>query len=113
MGWRAASGGGSKTGGAGLLLGEVDHKRGLIEAPLRRITGPCSSRLIKHASVRHTATIVKLLVRRLPQAWPEVRIMLRGDSGFHLQRSADCCEPAGAHNLVGVARNARPQACPS
>src|SRR5205814_6346811 len=30
----------------------------------------------------HARAILKLLVRRLRQAWPDVRILIRGDSGF-------------------------------
>jgi len=59
---------------------------------------------------QHAAAILKLLVRRLRQSWPNVRIVLRGDSGFCRQRIINWCERAGVHYIVGLARNARLQA---
>ena len=59
---------------------------------------------------QHAAAILKLLVRRLPQEWPDVRIVLRGDSGFCRQRIINYCERAGVHYIVGLARNARLEA---
>jgi Transposase DDE domain group 1 len=59
---------------------------------------------------RHTAAILKLLVRRLRAQWPEVRIVFRGDSGFCRQRILNWCERAGVHCIVGLARNTRLQA---
>ncbi|KAF5293944.1 hypothetical protein FQA39_LY19368 [Lamprigera yunnana] len=59
---------------------------------------------------RHAAAILKLLVRRLRQVWPDVRIIFRGDSGFCRQRIINWCERAGVHYIVGLARNARLQA---
>jgi hypothetical protein len=59
---------------------------------------------------RHTAAILKLLVRRLRTQWPDVRIVFRGDSGFCRQRILNWCERAGVHYIVGLARNTRLQA---
>ena len=59
---------------------------------------------------RHAAAILKLLVRRLRQQWPQVRIVFRADSGFCRQRIINWCERAGVHYIVGLARNARLQA---
>lgn len=59
---------------------------------------------------RHTAAILKLLVRRLRQAWPEVRIIFRGDSGFCRQRVINWCERCGVHYIIGLARNPRLEA---
>lgn len=59
---------------------------------------------------QHAAAILKLLVRRLRQAWPDVRIIFRGDSGFCRQRIVNYCERAGVHYIVGLARNARLEA---
>ena len=42
--------------------------------------------------------------------WPDVRIILRGDSGFCRQRIINWCERSGVHYIVGLARNARLQA---
>lgn len=59
---------------------------------------------------QHAAAILKLLVQRLRCAWPQVRIVFRGDSGFCRQRILNYCERAGVHYIVGLARNARLQA---
>jgi len=58
---------------------------------------------------KHTAAILKLLVTRLRQQWPQVRIVFRGDSGFCRQRIINYCERAQVHYIVGLARNARLQ----
>ena len=58
---------------------------------------------------RHAAAILKLLVTRLRQVWPAVRIVFRGDSGFCRQRIINYCERAHVHYIVGLARNARLQ----
>jgi hypothetical protein len=56
---------------------------------------------------KHAAAILKLLVTRLRQAWPQVKIVFRGDSGFCRQRILNYCERADVHYLVGLARNTR------
>ena len=58
---------------------------------------------------KHAAAVVKLLVKRLRQQWPEVRIVFRGDSGFCRQRIINYCERADVHYIMGLARNARLQ----
>ena len=58
---------------------------------------------------RHAGAILKLLVTRLRQKWPQVRIVFRGDSGFCRQRIINYCERAGVHYIIGLARNARLQ----
>jgi Transposase DDE domain group 1 len=58
---------------------------------------------------KHAAAVVKLLVKRLRQQWPEVRIVFRGDSGFCRQRIINYCERADVHYIIGLARNARLQ----
>jgi Transposase DDE domain group 1 len=58
---------------------------------------------------RHAAAIVKLLVKRLRQQWPAVRIVFRGDSGFCRQRIINYCERADVQYIIGLARNARLQ----
>ena len=59
---------------------------------------------------RHSAAILKLLVRRLRQEWPGVRIILRGDSGFCRLSLINWCERSDVHYIVGLARNARLEA---
>ena len=58
---------------------------------------------------RHAAAILKLLVTRLRQVWPQVRIVFRGDSGFCRQRIINYCERSGVHYIIGLARNPRLQ----
>ena len=58
---------------------------------------------------RHAGAILKLLVKRLRQKWPQVRIVFRGDSGFCRQRILNWCERAAVHYIVGLARNPRLQ----
>jgi len=53
----------------------------------------------------HTRPILKLLVRRLRQAWPQVRIILRGDSGFCRWKLMRWCEQNGVFYVLGLARN--------
>jgi hypothetical protein len=61
-------------------------------------------------AAKHAAAILKLLVRRLRQAWPEVRIIFRGDSGFCRQLLINWCERAGVHYIIGLARNPKLEA---
>jgi len=59
---------------------------------------------------KHAAAVLRLLVSRLRQAWPEVRMIVRGDFGFCRQRLIRWCERAGGQYLIGLARNKRLQA---
>ncbi len=56
---------------------------------------------------KHAWAILALLVKRLRQAWPEVRIILRADSGFCRHRMLGWCERQGIGYIVGLAKNAR------
>ena len=58
---------------------------------------------------KHAAAILKLLVTRLRQKWPQVRIVFRGDSGFCRQRILNYCERADVNYIIGLARNTRLQ----
>lgn len=58
-------------------------------------------------AARHAWAILALLVRRLRQAWPAVKIVFRGDSGFCRHRMLDWCEAHRVDYVVGVAKNAR------
>ena len=55
----------------------------------------------------HAAAVLKLLVGRLRQAWPNVRILFRGDSGFCRPLLLSWCERHGVDYVVGLAKNAR------
>ena len=56
---------------------------------------------------KHSAAILKLLVRRLRQVWPDVRIVLRGGSGFCRQTLINWCERSNVHYIISLARNAK------
>jgi hypothetical protein len=56
---------------------------------------------------RHSRAILKLLVRRLRRAWPQVRLIVRGDSGFCRWRLLRWCESNGVGYIFGLARNSR------
>jgi hypothetical protein len=56
---------------------------------------------------KHAGAILKLLVKRLRQAWPAVRIILRGDSGFCRRRILRWCERNAVCYCVGLAQNSR------
>ena len=58
---------------------------------------------------KHAAAILKLLVRRLRQQWPQVRIVFRGDSGFCRPRVLRRLERWGLHYVLGLQKNTRLQ----
>ena len=55
----------------------------------------------------HAWAVLKLLVQRLRQAWPQVKITLRADSGFCRWRMLRWCEGHQVGYVVGLAKNAR------
>jgi len=59
---------------------------------------------------KHAWAILSLLVKRLRKAWPEVRIVLRADSGFCRPRMLTWCERHDVGYCVGLARNPRLEA---
>jgi hypothetical protein len=61
-------------------------------------------------AARHSWAILKLLAQRLRQAWPGVKIIFRGDSGFCRWKMLRWCERHGVSYIVGLAKNARLQA---
>ena len=56
---------------------------------------------------KHAWAILALLVKRLRREWPEVRITLRGDSGFCRWRMLAWCERHNVSYIIGLAQNAR------
>jgi hypothetical protein len=56
---------------------------------------------------KHTGAILRLLVKRLRQTWPTVKIVLRGDSAFCRRRILAWCERHGVYYVVGLAKNKR------
>lgn len=53
----------------------------------------------------NTRAILKLLVQRFRQVWPEVRIIIRADSGFCRWKLMKWCEKHGVFYVLGLARN--------
>ena len=58
-------------------------------------------------AAKHAWAILALVVKRLRQAWPQVRIIFRGDSGFCRWRMLAWCERHDVGYIVGMATNAR------
>jgi hypothetical protein len=56
---------------------------------------------------RHAWAILALLVKRLRQVWPDVKIIFRGDSGFCRWKMLRWCDKHGVFYIVGLARNSR------
>jgi len=54
---------------------------------------------------KHSRAILKLIVKRFRQAWPKVRIIFRGDSGFCRWKLLRWCDQHDVGYVVGVARN--------
>jgi len=59
---------------------------------------------------RQVAAVIKPLVQRLRRSWPQVKTVVRGDSGFCRQRLLSWCERPAVGYVIGLARNARLQA---
>jgi hypothetical protein len=56
---------------------------------------------------KHAWAILALLVKRLRQAWPGVRLTMRADSGFCRPKMLSWCERHDVGYIVGLARNTR------
>ncbi|MGD0138351.1 MAG: IS1380 family transposase [Tepidisphaeraceae bacterium] len=56
---------------------------------------------------KHSRAILKLLVERFRQAWPQVKILFRADSGFCRWRLLRWCDRHQVDYLVGIAKNSR------
>lgn len=56
---------------------------------------------------KHAWAVLALLVKRLRQAWPQVKIVLRADSGFCRRHMLTWCERHDVGYCVGLARNPR------
>jgi len=70
----------------------------------------CVLRNSRIDGAKHSAAVIRLLVTRLRQAWPETRFIVRGDSGFCRQMLIRWCERKDVGYVIGVARNERLQA---
>lgn len=56
-------------------------------------------------AAKHSRAITKLLVEYIRQQWPDVKITIRGDSGFCRWRLMRWCEKHGVSYIFGIARN--------
>lgn len=58
-------------------------------------------------AARHAWAILKLLVTRLRQQWPGVKIIFRGDSGFCRWKMLRWCDRHEVDYIIGLAKNSR------
>jgi hypothetical protein len=56
---------------------------------------------------KHSWAILALLVKRLREVWPQVKIIFRADSGFCRWKMLRWCEKHGVFYIVGLAKNSR------
>lgn len=56
---------------------------------------------------KHAWAILALIANRLRQAWPDVKIIFRGDSGFCRWKMLRWCDRHGVDYIVGLAKNSR------
>jgi Transposase DDE domain group 1 len=56
---------------------------------------------------KHSRAILKLLVQRFRQVWPNVKIVFRGDSGFCRWQTMRSCDRRGVDYILGMAKNKR------
>lgn len=54
---------------------------------------------------KHSWAILKLLVQRFRELWPDVRIIFRGDSGFCRWKMMRWCDRQGVYYVLGLAKN--------
>ena len=58
-------------------------------------------------AAKHSRAIIKLLVTMIRKRWPDVKIIIRGDSGFCRWRLMRSCERLGVKYILGLAKNSR------
>ncbi len=56
-------------------------------------------------AAKHARAVLKLLVRKLRKVWPEVKIVVRVDSGFCRWRLMRWCDSHGIGYVLGEAQN--------
>ena len=54
---------------------------------------------------KHSRAVTKLLVDRIRQEWPDVRIVIRGDSGFCRWKLMRWCDKHDVKYIFGIGRN--------
>ena len=65
----------------------------------------CYLRPSSRGAAHHAAAVLKLLVKRLREAWPNVDILFRGDSGFCKPLILNWCDRNGVDYVVGIGKN--------
>jgi len=70
----------------------------------------CYLRRSRIDGAKNATALIKLLIARLRQAWPDVPIIVRADSGFCRPRLIRWCERHDVGYVLGIARNARLEA---
>lgn len=56
---------------------------------------------------KHAWAILSLLVKRIRQEWPDVKIIFRGDSGFCRWKMLRWCDRHGVDYIIGLSKNSR------
>lgn len=56
-------------------------------------------------AAHHARGVTKLLVNKIRSRWPETKIVLRGDSGFALERLMRWCDKNGVGYVFGLQKN--------
>ena len=64
-------------------------------------------RLSNIDGAKHSWAILSLLVKRLRQVWPKVRIIFRGDGGFCRWKMLRWCDHHEVGYIIGLAKNKR------
>ena len=54
---------------------------------------------------KYSQAVTKLLVQRIRQAWPDVKIIIRADSGFCRWKLMRWCKKHGVDYIFGIGRN--------
>lgn len=58
-----------------------------------------------HGAAHHAGAVTKLLVQKIRSRWPKVRIILRGDSGYAVERLMRWCDKNEVGYVFGLQKN--------
>jgi hypothetical protein len=67
----------------------------------------CAVATVEHRCVSGSVEELKRIVAQIRSAWPQVRIVVRGDSGFCREELMAWCEANRVEYLLGLAKNER------
>ena len=56
-------------------------------------------------AAHHAAAVTKLLVQKIRSRWPQTKVIIRGDSGFAIQRLMRWCDKNNVYYVLGLAKN--------